>query len=425
MPSYIEKRRRKFYAVLDIPRDVRGLVGKAGTARRFVRSLDTDSREVALRRAAPLVLQWQAEIQAARKGSGEAIEDDIRFWRQAFRASSPYSDEGEFSERDILLEALAETAEKMDKDNKGAGPEFYNRATGKTVGLTEYVDEWIGLLADTPKTKDMKRSFVLQFAKEFPTLDTIIKPEIKRWIGRQIDGGLTMSTINRQLSFIRSYWDHLISMGLVSDENQPLLGLRMGRASKRANPGSKTNPFSPAQVVAFRAAAEERGDSKLAELITLGMWTGCRIEELCSLRVEKVQDVSFEVVDAKTESGWRIVPIHPKLAPTMKRLISSSSDGYVISGLSQNKYNDRSNAIGKRFGRLKKSMGFKDRREVFHSLRKTVASSLKNAAVTEAVAADILGHDHDTMTYGLYTGDTPVPVMRKAIAKINYPEQKN
>jgi hypothetical protein len=47
MPSYLQKRRRCWYAVLEIPDAVREhLGGKA----RFVKSLETDSRTVAERR---------------------------------------------------------------------------------------------------------------------------------------------------------------------------------------------------------------------------------------------------------------------------------------------------------------------------------------------------------------------------------------
>lgn len=418
MPDHIEKRRRKWYAVYDVPKDVRDEIG----LRRFVKSLDTDSRSVALRRAAPLVAQWKAQIQAARTGSRDGIDQDIEFWRNALKGAATYSEEeGDLSERDLILDSLIEEAEVKERREEGSGVEFFNRATGKTIGLTEYVDEWIGLLEDTPKTKDMKRSFVFKFAEDFPTLDTVTKPKVKLWVGRQRGTGLTLSTIKRQLSFIRSYWEHLTTMELVSEENRPLWDLRLGKAARNANPGTDTKPFSPDQVTHFLALAKEKGDDQLADLIALGMWSGCRIEELCSLKVDQVTDDSFNVVDAKTPSGWRTVPIHSTLKPTMTRLIDASEDGYVMSGLSPNKYGDRSNAIGKRFGRLKRGEGFADRSHVYHSIRKTVASAMKNSGVPEAVAADILGHDHDTMTYGLYTGDTPLEVMKEAIERIGYP----
>ena len=39
---------------------------------------------------------------------------------------------------------------------------------------------------------------------------------------------------------------------------------------------------------------------------------------------------------------------------------------------------------------------------VFHSIRKTVATMFKDASVPEATAADILGHEIATMSYGVY-----------------------
>ena len=38
--------------------------------------------------------------------------------------------------------------------------------------------------------------------------------------------------------------------------------------------------------------------------------TGARIEELCSLKLEQVLADRFKIEDAKTEAGWRIIPIH-------------------------------------------------------------------------------------------------------------------
>ncbi len=149
------------------------------------------------------------------------------------------------------------------------------------------------------------------------------------------------------------------------------------------------------------------------------MWTGCRIEELCALKVEQVKDDHFSVSEAKTKAGRRDVPIHRELAQTMARLIENSKDGYVLSGLTENKYGDRSNAIGKRFGRLKMELGFGPQL-VFHSIRKTVVTIFENAGVAENVVADIVGHEKTTMTYGLYSGGLSLAVKRKALNKLAY-----
>ena len=103
----------------------------------------------------------------------------------------------------------------------------------------------------------------------------------------------------------------------------------------------------------------------------------------------------------------------------MARLTEGSKDGYVLSGLTANKYGDRSNAVGKHFGRLKTELGFGSQ-HVFHSIRKTVITALENAGVSENVVADIVGHEKPTMTYGLYSGGVSLALKRDALAKLVY-----
>ena len=103
------------------------------------------------------------------------------------------------------------------------------------------------------------------------------------------------------------------------------------------------------------------------------------------------------------------------------RLVKDTKDGYLLSRLTPNKYGDRSNAIGKRFGYLKVAMGFGPD-HVYHSIRHTVATLFENAGVPENIAARIVGHDLYTMTYGVYAGVVDLEVMREALEKINYPD---
>ena len=46
--------------------------------------------------------------------------------------------------------------------------------------------------------------------------------------------------------------------------------------------------------------AKKDGYNMLPELIPLGMYTGCRIEELCALKLEGVGPDYFSIQDGKT-----------------------------------------------------------------------------------------------------------------------------
>lgn len=103
----------------------------------------------------------------------------------------------------------------------------------------------------------------------------------------------------------------------------------------------------------------------------------------------------------------------------MARLLDESKGGYVLSGLSKDRYGARGNGIGKRFAYLKKAKGFDDRC-VFHPIRKTVVTILENAGVAENVVADTVGHEKATVTFGLYSGGTSLAVKTKALANLVY-----
>ena len=70
--------------------------------------------------------------------------------------------------------------------------------------------------------------------------------------------------------------------------------------------------------------------------------------------------------------------------------------------------------VGKRFGRLKTKLGFGSL-HVFHSIRKTATTVFEQAGVTEGITADILGHEKQTMTYGLYSGGTSIKQRKEAM----------
>ena len=52
---------------------------------------------------------------------------------------------------------------------------------------------------------------------------------------------------------------------------------------------------------------------------------------------------------------------------------------------------------------------------MFHSIPKTAATVFEQAGVPEGVTADIIGHEKQTMTYGLYSGGTCVKQRHEAI----------
>jgi len=301
---------------------------------------------------------------------------------------------------------------------------FSKIAHGESIQTAKHIEDWLANSRNQPKTIDMKRSDVRRLAAKFEYTHQIDMRAVRQWVHDLAQGekGLAAATLNRIISACRGYWDFLNRAGHLSRDDDPFKSA-VPKTSNRSKSSYENDrlPFQKDDLRKLLQASDEKGDAALRSFIEIAMWTGCRIEEIGSL---KLSDVSYDriiVADSKSKAGNREVPIHSKLRPNIQRLIGNRSEGYLLSDLSFNKYSNRSNAVGKRFGRLKTSLGYSGR-YVFHSIRKTVATELENSGVPENVAADILGHDKPTMTYGTYSGGTSFPIKQKALEELQFPQ---
>lgn len=412
MAQYLLKRRQCWLVCLEIPKALRP---QFGGKRRHMKSLQTDSLSEAERRKLPYIAKWKAEFEALRTRTNGPLLDlqTALEWREDLKQATD-------DQRSTLLGVLADTVEDLSWGDPKAGEMFGQVVTGVTLPTTEHLEAWLASRDVEKKTKDMSRTDVQRLAKRFPYSHLIDHRGVRRWTqSLREEEDLSLTTIRRITSSCRGYWRYLQLKDAVSYEQQPFHEVIDRQKPSKADIDRKRRHFPPSAVPTLVEAALEKGDAKLADLIWIAMWTGCRIEEICALKVSDVETCHFEVTDAKTEAGRRQVPIHSHLESCFKRLCASSADGYVLSGLTQNKYGDRSNAIGKRFGHLKNKLGHPSQ-YVFHSLRRTVVTMLENAGIEEAVAADIVGHDKKTLTYGHYSGGSSLVQKADAIEKLRY-----
>ena len=407
MSSNIELRANTWYANLIIPKDVRPVLGKF----KFLKSLETSNKKQACLRAAPLVALWKAQIDEAR-GSIGAVDNEALRWRG-------YLANAQGVELDVLEENLLDKAKEIQRE-KGVDKagDFYQIALGKRTPLNLDYNKWVKQISLVAKTKDQTIKDVDVFLNRFSSIESVTRQEIKKWIDEIQGTGKSIGTANRLLISARNYWRYLQQQDVVGVDNEPL-NLRglIPTAKKKSKNG--WIPFEPASIVKLWNEANRKEDPELADLIFIGSYMGARIEEICAMKLENITELSFKIVDAKTIAGIREVPIHSQLETVVKRLKDSSKDGYLITGLSFNKYGDRSNGLGKRFGRLKTDLGFSSN-HVFHSIRKTFVTQLENAGVSEGVTADIVGHEKRTMTYGLYSGGNSLIVKAEAIKNVKY-----
>lgn len=408
MPDYLIKQRQGWYAVLEIPKALRPKFGKA----RFKQTLQTDSLSRAKARVLPVVAEWKRLIELARHGHPD-FEGELLQWREYQRT---YRNQG-LSDKEIEEIAL-DAAVNLHPDPE-RGFALYETTTGQRIFLPEHLDRYLAAQDLEKKTIDMKRRDLLLLSDRFQFADAITKQELVVWVEETLmrQEGLSPATCRRIISAARGYWAYLERHHKLTLPF-PFQGVVPAARRTKETVRDRRKGFTPKDYQRLLAASEGR-DEQLADLIRLGAYTGCRIEELCSLKLEQVGADRFTIEDAKTEAGWRIVPIHSHIRQMVARLNNTSQDGYLLSGLTFNKYGDRSNAIGKRFGRLKKSLGYGND-YVFHSFRKGVATQLEAAEVPENHVARLLGHNLKTMSYGVYSGGAPYEVLQRAVECLDW-----
>lgn len=407
------KRHNTWFAVLTVPKELRHAIGKA----RFSQSTQTGITSVASPRVALLVSLWQAEIDKAR---GSLPDPKATFWEGLRRDMIDAKGRADEGTEAAIFDIAEQAAEKLPDPEEGS--RLFKFATDQAgTMLAPLVTDWKGSLRLAQKTIDQQHRDVVKMADHFVSIEALEPQKVKAWTDKLIAEGASAVTLERMMNGCRSLWRYLQDSGtLPVDATDPFIG-SFRLATKRAPRNTiDRKAFTGKELAQVHRKAIDGGDIALSRLIALGAYTGARIEELCSLTLDHCARGVFTITDSKTDAGIRQVPIHPALASMVATMKKESTDDYLIPSTAQGKYGVRSDPLSKRFGRLKESMGFGPG-HVFHSIRKTVATMLEQAGVAEGTAADILGHEKKTLSYGLYSSGTSTKQKLEAISKVAYP----
>lgn len=394
MPQYLIKQRKGWYATLEIPKALRGKLGKS----RFKETLQTDSLKVAEVRKHNFVGRWKAEIQAA-QGSSSNL-DKVVLVRQKMAAKVKPDPV------DLMVLLTPQTDQEM-SDLETNRKDLSAVLHGKKFPLKYHLADYEKTLSNIEaKSKDMRLSDIRRFLKKYKFAEDATNRDVKEWVEVNLiaEEGLSVATCRRIMSNLRQYWKYLTDRKDLNVLDPFRYVVPERTVSRKQAIAQRRKDIEATDYQKLLKAAQDKDDTQLAYLIQLGAYTGCRIEELCSIKLDKVLPDRLLIEDSKSQAGWRTVPLHDDILDLVATMKKQSKDDYLISGLSFNKYGDRSNAIGKRFGNLKTKCGF-DGTVVYHSLRKGVATQFQRLGVAENVAANLLGHDIPSMTYGLYSGN--------------------
>ncbi|MEP7706241.1 tyrosine-type recombinase/integrase [Paraglaciecola sp. 25GB23A] len=208
------------------------------------------------------------------------------------------------------------------------------------------------------------------------------------------------STVSGYISRLKTMYKYAWSMGKINKKENPFESHSFAHYGKETVTAKK-QLFNRNQVRQIIAWAKGETDN-INVLVNLGLYTGCRIGELCNLTSEDVHQegnmMALYIRNGKTPAAERTVPL-PKVLHQLirERLLKIAYTGETLIGLP-------TKTASRVFSDFKVENISKKSDLCFHSFRVHASTAYGRARVNEQTASFIIGHSGDskTMTYGYY-----------------------
>ncbi|HXC93922.1 MAG TPA: tyrosine-type recombinase/integrase, partial [Geobacteraceae bacterium] len=126
----------------------------------------------------------------------------------------------------------------------------------------------------------------------------------------------------------------------------------------------------------------------------------------------------------KNAASRRVVPLHPEVLRLgfidYVESLKVQKKARLWMNLTRREADGYGSAFGKWFQRFNRQHVTTDKSKVFHSLRHTVADTLKQAGVQEVVISEIMGHTNDSMTMSRYGKRYQPKVLLEAMMHLDF-----
>ncbi|MFB3994047.1 site-specific integrase [Klebsiella pneumoniae] len=202
-------------------------------------------------------------------------------------------------------------------------------------------------------------------------------------------------TIQNYISALAQIWDLARNRYHDAPQDNPWRGHGLEAKSSKVS----YEVFTHAELAKVFAALE--GDEEMQAVTLIGMYSGMRLNEICSLQVGNIRRIEgvlcLEVTEGKTKSAARIIPVHSRIIDLVESLLQKPYNGFLFyrASITDRADGKRSTWHVNRFTRAKrKALGvIESERKVFHSLRHEFAQQLDRNQVPENRIALLMGHE--------------------------------
>lgn len=170
----------------------------------------------------------------------------------------------------------------------------------------------------------------------------------------------------------------------------------------------KKQLFSREEIREIISWADSENEG-IKALVYLGLFTGCRISEICTVTTDDVyiegELMALYIRKGKTSAATRTVPLPKRVHDIVRRRLEVSGVGQSIIGMDGKQ-------ASRVFSNFKSANVTKDKSRTFHSFRVHMSTAYQRAGIDEGSAAFAVGHKGGkTMTYGYYAKGDELKVL--------------
>lgn len=431
--QYLQKVGGTYYARVRVPRTLEKFTGQT----HIRRSLGTSSRSEANLKKHAVVARIKLELAQLRTKAPSTAEPGLTF--ADARAIREQLDQleaaGDHETRETVEMVTLDHAEQLERLY---GPDkarrWYRAATSSDESLKEHMDKWLAGSDYKESTKHGHRKALEEVLNHLGNEDAHPADVTHATAIRYIDSvllqrDLAHSTIRDRLVSLGGFWGWMESRGAVPKKSNPWAGHRI---SKKQNTGTRPpkRAYTEDELLKLLEGNEKVKRwptySYLPDLMVLGLFTGAREEELCSLLVKNVEHGNghciLNVTDAKTKAGIRPVAVtHPApLAVLRRRTGKAAETAQLFPELTRGGLDEKLSASAvKAFGRYRRVCGVPDGTD-FHSFRRNVVTVLEAAGVGQVPIARFVGHKVGTLAGDTYSAGGAKENAVKTAEKISF-----
>jgi integrase len=240
-------------------------------------------------------------------------------------------------------------------------------------------------------------------------LEDISKKMVYQYI-KYLEKSYKKATVQAKISRLKVVWEFAETMEEVQGTN-PFTGHKYSSAEEHQT--EKREPFTNDEMAVIRSHKWEKPVYKL--LVDLGIYSGCRISELCNLKKKHVVVdegiIAINIEKGKTKAATRTVPLPDFIGEQLLEHIKNKQDDDLVIGIG-------SKTASRTFSNFKTKHVTSNNLKGFHSFRHMYITAMERAGIEENVTAQIVGHERGkTMSYGYYSKGHELKALSHAVNK--------